>query len=91
MRKKVLVKEAGFLKFLSSFFKAKADGKEEQWINAVKKQNKELGDTWQQYDDAIDQKWNTFYKILKARNADTSDIEKIMKSRGVKVETKKTF
>lgn len=54
MRKKVLIKEAGFLEFIRSFFRAKSDGKEKQWISNIRKINPELGDKWADFDQKSD-------------------------------------
>ena len=90
MSKRILVKEAAFIDFLKSFFKAKADGKENQWIDSVKSKNQKLGQVWQDYDNAIDKQWNTFHKILKSRGIDTSHEEEFMKKYGIKVDPNKS-
>jgi len=91
MPKRILVRESSFINFLKSFFKAKSDGKEDQWINSVKKQDANLGKVWQDYNDSVDQKWNTIYNVMKKRGIDTSDIENDMKKRGVSVDSKKSL
>jgi hypothetical protein len=90
MSKRILVKEAAFIDFLKSFFKAKSDGKETQWIDSVKNKNQKLGQVWQDYDTAIDKQWNTFHKILKSRGIDTKDTEEFMKKYGIKVDPNKS-
>jgi len=51
MRKKILVREASFIDFVKSFFKAKSQGRESKAIATIKKYDKDLGDAWE--------KWNT--------------------------------
>jgi len=51
MRKKILVKEAGFIDFVQSFFKAKSQGKQDKAIETIRKYDKNLADAWE--------KWNT--------------------------------
>jgi uncharacterized protein (TIGR02145 family) len=84
-------KEKKFWDFQKSFLEAKADGKEEQWIDSVKRQDASLGKTWQNYNDAVDQKWNTLYSVMKKRGIDTTHIENAMKERGVNIDTGKSL
>ena len=83
-------KEKNFLDFQKSFLEAQKEGKEDQWINSVKKQDANLGKVWQGYNDAIDQKWNTIYSVMKKRGIDTTDYEKAMKNRGVNIDNCKS-
>ena len=90
MSKRILVKESSFINFLKSFFKAKSDGKEDQWINSVKKQDANLGQVWQKYNDSVNRTWNTMYAVMKKRGIDTTDIENDMKNKGVNIDSKKS-
>jgi len=54
MRKKILVKEAGFVDFVKSFFKAKAKGREDKAIETIKKYDKNLGDAWEKWNNSSD-------------------------------------
>ena len=91
MRKRILIKESSFVDFLKSFFKAKVDGTEDKWLNSVKKKDSELGRVWQNYNDAVDQKWNTIYSVMKKRGIDTTSVIKHMKDRGVKIDSTKSL
>ena len=53
MRKKILVREAGLVDFFKSFFQAKADGKESQWLQRLRKADPDLADIWKDYDDKL--------------------------------------
>jgi hypothetical protein len=90
MSKRILVKESSFFKFLNSFFKAKSDNKEDQWLNTVKNKNPELGKAWEKYNNSIDQSWNTLHRVMVARGLDTTELEKGMKQFGIKVDPKKS-
>lgn len=46
----MLVELALFDKLAGSFFKAKGDNKEEEWIAKIRKNNSELGDLWAKWD-----------------------------------------
>lgn len=54
MRKRILVKEAGFMDFIKSFFKAKSQGKEKQYIASMRKVNPDLADAWADWDTKAD-------------------------------------
>lgn len=54
MRKKILVKEAGFVDFVKGFFKAKSQGKEDKAIEAIKKYDKDLGAAWEKWNNSSD-------------------------------------
>jgi hypothetical protein len=63
MRKKMLVKEAGFIDFIKSFFGAKSKGKEREWISSLRKVNPDLADSWKRWDDSIDHSLKNMRKI----------------------------
>jgi hypothetical protein len=54
MSKKILVKEAGFVDFVKSFFKAKSKGKEDQAIETIRKYDTKLADAWEKWNDSSD-------------------------------------
>lgn len=49
-KKKILVELALFDKLADSFFKAKGDKKEDEWISKIRKNNPELGELWAKWD-----------------------------------------
>ena len=53
MRKKILVRESGLMDFFKSFFQAKADGRESQWLQRLRKADPDLADVWSDYDDKL--------------------------------------
>ena len=84
MSKRILVKEAGLIDFFKSFFKAKSQGTESEWLQKLKKADPKLGDIWADYDDALSNSMATQYKVLKSSGLDTSRIEKYIKKHGIK-------
>jgi len=54
MRKKILVKEAGFIEFVRSFFKAKSGGNEKEYIQKLRKASPDLADAWSDWDQKAD-------------------------------------
>jgi hypothetical protein len=54
MSKKILVKEAGFIEFIKSFFNAKSKGKEQKFINTIRKYDPDLADNWSKWNDSAD-------------------------------------
>jgi uncharacterized protein (TIGR02145 family) len=79
-----------FWDYLKIFLKAKKEGKEEQFIGSIKNVNSELGQVWQDYNNALDKQWNTFHDILKRRGLDTANEEEFMKKYGIKVDSTKS-
>lgn len=53
MPKKIKLTEAGISDFFKSFFRAKADGKEKEWIDSLENKSPELADIWKDYDSLI--------------------------------------
>lgn len=83
MRKKILVKEAGIIDFIKSFFKAKSKNKESEWITSLRKKDEKLADIWVQYDQNLQVSMNNLMKRLKSRGLDTSYVEDYMKKYGI--------
>lgn len=86
MSKKILVKEAGIMSFFKSFFKAKADNKESEWIGKLRKADPELADVWSDYDKALTKNMVNQSNMLKRRGLDSSHIDSIIKKYGLKVD-----
>jgi hypothetical protein len=86
MSKRILVREAGLLDFFKSFFQAKADNKESQWLSKLRKADPDLADIWSDYDKAMNKSVITQINILKRRGLDTSHLDAIVKKYGLKVD-----
>jgi hypothetical protein len=84
MRKKILVKEAGLVDFFKSFFQAKADGRESQWLQRLRKADPDLADTWSDFDDKVSKSMYQQKRDLQSMGLDTSHINKIIKQYGLK-------
>ena len=50
MSKRILVKEAGFIDFIKSFFNAKSQGKENKYIQTIRDYDPDLADAWARWD-----------------------------------------
>lgn len=50
MSKRILVKEAGFIDFIKSFFNAKSQGKENKYIQTIRNYDPDLADAWARWD-----------------------------------------
>jgi hypothetical protein len=85
MRKKIKITEAGIYDFFKSFFRAKAAGKEKDWINSLEKKSPELADIWKDYDDVVAKNTKRHIEIMKSIGADTSHWEKFAKERGIEL------
>lgn len=84
MRKKILVREAGLLDFFKSFFQAKADGRESQWLQRLRKADPDLADIWSDYDDKLSISMRNQQAMLKRYGADTTNVDNIIKKYGLK-------
>ena len=85
MRKKVLVKEAGFMAFMKSFFKAKANDKDSEWLKDVRKINPKIADIFSDYDNKMTQNAQIEYDNLKKLGLSTKPVDDFVKKYGVKI------
>lgn len=72
---KLLIERNLFQKLLDTFFKAKADGKEDKFKSALKKQSPELGDAFDDYDAQLLKNAERVRKSLEASGMDTSELD----------------
>jgi hypothetical protein len=72
---KLLIERNLFQKLLDTFFKAKADGKEDKFKDALKKQSPELGDAFDDYDAQLLKNAERVRKSLQASGMDTSELD----------------
>jgi hypothetical protein len=84
MRKKILVKEAGLVDFFKSFFQAKADGRESQWLQKLRKADPDLADVWSDYDDKLSKSMYQQKAMLQKYGLDTSKVDSMIKKYGLK-------
>lgn len=84
MRKKILVKESGVMDFFKSFFQAKADGRESQWLQKLRKADPDLADVWSDYDDKLAKSMQQQKRDLQSLGMDTSHIDAVIKKYGLK-------
>jgi hypothetical protein len=84
MRKKILVKEAGLIDFFKSFFNAKSQGKESQWLQRLRKADSGLADIWSDFDDKVSKNMFQQKASLEKLGLDSSHIDKIIKQYGLK-------
>lgn len=78
MSKKIRINEVGFFKkLINSFFSAKSDNKETDWLNIVKKHDDELAAIFGDFNDRVDKNYrNSVAKLNKqGHNLKTYDRE----------------
>jgi hypothetical protein len=80
-KRRILVKEAGLMNFFKSFFNAKANNKESEWLTKLRKADPDLADIWSDYDKSMNKSMQTQRDILKRRGLDTSKIDDFLKNR----------
>ena len=85
MSKKILVKEGSLGKFLQSFFLAKANGKDNEFINKVDKVSPKVAAMWDDLNNTIDNDIAKQYRFLKSRGFDTSALDDYIKSNNITV------
>lgn len=84
MSKKILVKESGVIDFFKSFFKAKSEGNESEWLQRLRKADPALADVWKDYDDKLSANMRLQQQILKKHGLDTSKVDNVIKKYGLK-------
>jgi hypothetical protein len=72
---KLLIEINIFQKLIDTFFKAKVDGKEDKFKDALKKQSPELGDAFDEYDRQLIANSEKLRKVLKGSGVDTSKMD----------------
>jgi hypothetical protein len=84
MSKKIKITEAGLSDFFKSFFRAKSDGKESEWLFSLRSKSPELADIWKDYDDTLSKNTNFQKKLMQKYGADTRYLDDFSKKFGVK-------
>lgn len=72
---KLLIEANLFQKLLDTFFKAKADGKEDKFKDALKKQSPELGNAFDDYDAQLLKNADRVKQIMIKQGMDTSKLD----------------
>lgn len=85
MPKKILVKENSLSKFLQSFFIAKANGKDDEFLNKLNKVNPNIAKAWDDLNNTINTDVSRQYRWLKSKGYDTSDLDDYIKSHNITV------
>jgi len=80
MSKRILVKEAGFIDFIKSFFNAKSQGKEDKYIQAIRSYDPDLADAWARWDNAADDALLTVkqYYLKKGKTDKAKEIDDLI-------------
>ena len=81
----MLVKEAALGKFLQSFFIAKANGKDEEFINKLDKISPKVAAMWDDLNNTINTDIAKQYRYLKSKGFDTSALDDYIKSNNITV------
>ena len=85
MSKKILVKEGALGKFLQSFFIAKANGKDDEFINKLDKVSPKVAAMWDDLNNTINNDIASQYRYLKSKGFDTSALDDYIKSNNITV------
>ena len=81
----MLVKEAALGKFLQSFFIAKANGKDDEFINKLDKISPKVAAMWDDLNNTINTDIAKQYRYLKSKGFDTSALDDYIKSNNITV------
>lgn len=84
MSKKILVKEGGLTNFFKSFFQAKADGKESEWLQRLRKVDSKMADIWTDYDNTLSNATRQQKRDLESLGINTNHIDQYIKKYGIK-------
>lgn len=85
MSKKILVKEATLGKFLQSFFIAKANGKDDEFIGKLDKVSPKVAAMWDDLNNTINNDIAKQYRYLKSKGFDTSALDDYIKSNNITI------
>jgi hypothetical protein len=84
MRKKIKITEAGLMGFFKSFFRAKSDGKESEWLSSLRSKSPELADIWTDYDDKLSKDIAFQRQMMQKYGGDTKHLDDFQKKYGIK-------
>ena len=84
MSKRILVKEAGLMDFFKSFFQAKANGNESEWLQRLRKADPDLADVWSDYDKSLSNSMRVQKAAMDKLGLDSSHINNFTKKYGIK-------
>jgi hypothetical protein len=88
MAKQRLLEVNLFDKLFKTFLKAKAEEKESEWLQTLRKKDPELADIWHDWDDKLSVLMRTNASVLKQRGLEDSDaakdVEDMIKRYGIK-------
>ena len=79
MSKKILVEANILSKMFGAFFKAKENGRGDEFKDNLRKQNAELGKVWDKYDSDMEKTLLTTKRMLIANKLDTTEIDDLLK------------
>ncbi len=79
---KLLVERNIFQKLLDTFFKAKADGKEDKFKNGLKKQSPDLGHWFDEYDAQLVKNAENMRQIAIRNGLDTTEVDNYLRQYG---------
>ena len=75
-------------KLFKTFLKAKAEEKESEWLQKLRKKDPELADVWHDWDSKLSTLMRTNASVLKQRGLDDTDaykdVEDMIKRYGIK-------
>jgi hypothetical protein len=84
MRKRILVKESGLVDFFRSFFRAKSNGTESDWLKRLRKADPKLADLWTDYDEKLSKQMWDQKRSLEKFGLDTKEVDDMIKKYGLK-------
>jgi hypothetical protein len=77
MSKKIRLNEIGFLKrMVNSFLSAKADDKEDSWIDTLKKHDDELASIFGDFNDRVDKQYKDTITRLNRKGYDVKSMDR---------------
>jgi hypothetical protein len=78
---KLLIETNLFQKILDTFFKAKAAGKENEFLSKLKKHDDEIGQAFDDLDTQIRQNSINLSKRLKSKGIDTTELDSFINNK----------
>lgn len=75
----ILVEKNVFQKLLGYFLKAKANGKEKEFISKIQHKDPKVGAAFSKFDDIIVDRYKSVSQFMKDSGVDTEELDDLMK------------
>lgn len=82
---RILVKESGISDFFKAFFQAKAEDRDDKFLSAVERENKELAKSLETWNKHLEKSLQDLYKSNLYQGLDTREVEALLKKYNIPI------